>query len=274
MNRGLSKTEQALLDALAAERTLSRRRSLTQGIILHELSNALTGLLGGVELLELKMPAVATDGVAVQEIRRGSRQMRDLLAGLRILAGDGDARPHFVTGDIAEFVRGVVHDTSDAGEACGIAVQVQSRLTGLLYRHCPALLRHAVGNLVRNARRYGEPGRPVRVTVGGDADGRLWIHVLNHGPRIPVELARRLFEPGRKSERGGMGLGLHIAQSCVQRMGGELVFGSTVGATVFSIVLNQTVVSPARVERPGPASCEVVPLPPMTVPAWGACRGA
>ena len=46
----------------------------------------------------------------------------------------------------------------------------------------------------------------------------------------------RLFEPGKKSSSGGMGLGLYIAQTCAERMSGRLVFGTTRACTVFSLV--------------------------------------
>jgi signal transduction histidine kinase len=74
------------------------------------------------------------------------------------------------------------------------------------------------------------------VIVGGRAD-RCWIHVLNRGPKISPEIAARLFEPGKKNPKGGMGFGLHITQACALRMGGELVFGTSPSATVFSLRL-------------------------------------
>lgn len=275
MNRGLTKTEMALLEALEAERTLNRRRSLTQGIILHEMSNALTALLGGAELLELKLPAGVDQFDALKDIHRGSLHLRELLAGLRILTGENDARPQFITGDLAEFVRGVVRDSvAETSPELAARVRVSSRLSHPMKRYCPALLRHAIGNLVRNALRYGDPAHPVRIDVGGDRQGRSWVNVFNRGPRIPAELAARLFEPGRKSDRGGMGLGLHIAQSCALRMGGDLVFGSTRGGTVFSVLMGVSMFPASRHDPTESAPCEVVPLRTMETQTWGACRGA
>lgn len=275
MNPGLTKTEMALLEALEAERTLNRRRSLTQGIILHEMSNALTALLGGVELLELKLPAGVDQFDALKDIHRGSLHLRELLAGLRILTGQDDARPQFITGDLAEFVRGVVRDSiAESSSELRARVRVSSRLSQPMKRYCPVLLRHAIGNLVRNALRYGDPAREVAISIGGDRGGRTWVNVFNRGPRIPADLAARIFEPGRKSERGGMGLGLHIAQSCALRMGGDLVFGSTRGGTVFSVLMGISMFPTLRRESTDLAPCEVVPLRTMETQNWGACRGA
>ena len=51
MNEGLTKTEQALLEALQRERLLLQQRDWVSGIILHELSNAVTVLGGSAELI-------------------------------------------------------------------------------------------------------------------------------------------------------------------------------------------------------------------------------
>ena len=65
--------------------------------------------------------------------------------------------------------------------------------------------------------------------------------MLNRGPKISPKIAAQLFEPGRKSAKGGMGFGLHITQACALRMGGRLVFGTTGKVTVFSLLLGAEV---------------------------------
>ncbi|HEX7185331.1 MAG TPA: ATP-binding protein, partial [Thermoanaerobaculia bacterium] len=85
-------------------------------------------------------------------------------------------------------------------------------------------------NLLANAQKFGPPGSAVR--IGGAVDGRsvsLWVE--DEGPGIPEAEGggRSLFErfvraPEREEEpeQSGMGLGLWIVQSIVERHGGAV----------------------------------------------------
>jgi len=84
-----------------------------------------------------------------------------------------------------------------------------------------ALLRVLVDNLLANALRFagGDAARgdsaPVAVALENDADGRVVLHVRDHGPGIPDALKERVFERffrGDADGRGhdGAGLGLSI----------------------------------------------------------------
>lgn len=90
----------------------------------------------------------------------------------------------------------------------------------------PALLKRALGNLVRNSVRYGE-GKPLKVKIekkGSDVR----IGVLDRGPGLPEEWKEQVFEPfarpeaARTREGGCAGLGLAIVKSCAESMGGRV----------------------------------------------------
>jgi len=84
-----------------------------------------------------------------------------------------------------------------------------------------ALLRQALGNLVKNAIEAGGDG-PVRVTVGTDGPTAR-IDVLDAGPGISVPLTgAQLTRPVRSTKARGSGLGLPIAQKIVHEHGGSL----------------------------------------------------
>jgi signal transduction histidine kinase len=236
MNDGLTKTEIALLEALQRERVLLQQRDWVSGIILHELSNAVTVVSGGVDLINLVPTGTPAYTSALQQLQQGSASLRQLLAGLRVLIDSTGAPPVFEAVNIMEFVQELAADPVLVSREDSLRVRLQLRQPLAVWRISPVLMRHALGNLLRNAIRYSPPGSAVRVTIGRRGT-RHWIHLLNRGPKIPAELQRRLFEPGKKSSRGGMGLGLYIAQTCAERMGGRLYFGTTEQGTVFSIVM-------------------------------------
>ncbi len=237
MSDGFTKTEAALLEALERERALLRQRDLVNGIVLHEMSNAVAVVMGAVELIKLNGTRSPTFHFALQRVGGGARLMNEMLAGLRVLLGGEGNEPIFEHRDLPSFVRSVVTDPVLTAENAATRVKVISRLDDPTQVFCPSLLRHALANLVRNALRYSPLPRPVSVIIGCRGDQR-WIHVLNRGPKIPADIAARLFEPGKKNPKGGMGFGLHITQACALRMGGELVFGTTPIATVFSLRLS------------------------------------
>lgn len=236
MNEGLTKTEIALLEALQRERILLQQRDWVSGIILHELSNAVTVVSGGVDLINLVPVGTPAYATALQQLQHGSGSLRQLLAGLRVLIDSTGTPPAFEAVNIMEFAQELAADPVLVSREDSLRVRLHLRQPQVPWRISPVLMRHALGNLLRNAIRYSAPGSNVQVTIGRRGP-RHWIHLRNQGPKIPPDLQRRLFEPGKKSARGGMGLGLYIAQTCAERMGGRLCFGSTSRCTVFSIVM-------------------------------------
>lgn len=89
------------------------------------------------------------------------------------------------------------------------------------------LLRRALANVVRNANRYAGEAGPIELCaeVTGDTAS---IQVRDHGPGIPEEWIEKVFEPFSRPERartreaGGAGLGLAIARTCVEGLGGRI----------------------------------------------------
>lgn len=108
------------------------------------------------------------------------------------------------------------------------------------------LLARAIGNLLRNAQKYGEG----RVVLSARRSGAaVQIAVEDDGPGIPAAERERVFEPFYRMDRsrdratGGFGLGLSIAYKAVALHGGTLDVGaSPLGGARFVINLP---VSPA-----------------------------
>ncbi len=103
-----------------------------------------------------------------------------------------------------------------------------------------AQLSQLLHNLVGNALKYGDPVRPVRVTVARGGPTMVRLAVIDEGEGIAPQHLPRLTErfyrvdAGRSRAVGGTGLGLAIVKHIVERHRGRLDIASTqgVGTTV------------------------------------------
>lgn len=236
MSEAFTRTETALLDALERERALLRQRDLINGIVLHEMANAVTVVASTAELLRTAEPRSPIYQFSITQLHGGVQALNEMIRGLRMLLDSEGDPPKFTQGDLPAFVRQTVTDPVLISESAVHRIELNHRHCPAPSTFCPSLLRHALGNLVRNALKYSAPQHRLLVVIGSRED-RQWIHILNRGPRLNRDIARQLFEPGKKHAKGGMGLGLHITRACALRMGARLVFGSTNRATVFSLLL-------------------------------------
>jgi len=87
-------------------------------------------------------------------------------------------------------------------------------------------LRSAIANVVRNALAYSPPEGEVNVTIES-SDRYVRVVVHDHGPGIPQEERRQVFDPfsrGRtgRATRSGSGLGLFIARRVLEAHGGSI----------------------------------------------------
>ncbi|MCB1446983.1 MAG: HAMP domain-containing histidine kinase [Rhizobiaceae bacterium] len=117
-----------------------------------------------------------------------------------------------------EYPDAELEDDQDEGERLLCTVQ-------------PASLRRCIVNLVENAILYGGKAHiSVRAT---ERDLRLLIS--DEGPGIPENQLEAVFRPfhrlerSRSRETGGSGLGLTIARSLIQKMGGDIALANTAG---------------------------------------------
>jgi signal transduction histidine kinase len=91
-----------------------------------------------------------------------------------------------------------------------------------------------MSNLLSNAVKYSPPGGLVRVwsELRG---GCIRINVRDEGPGIPENFRTHIFEKFSQAdssttrEKGGTGLGLHIARQFVEHMQGRIGYESEVG---------------------------------------------
>ncbi|HET9155196.1 MAG TPA: ATP-binding protein [Myxococcaceae bacterium] len=181
----------------------------------------------------------------IQDVEGGAQRIGAIVKGLRELARQDVARPEPV--DPGTCLRKAVQ--AEFGEAApSVTVRAESTARVLV---TPGQLEQALVQLVRNAR-LAAPSGSVRVRTL-DEQGAVAIEVQDDGPGIPAAHLSRIFEPFFTTRGGaqGIGLGLTLVWSIVQRAGGTLEVTSEPGlGSTFRIRL-PAVTAP---QRPGEAA--------------------
>lgn len=118
----------------------------------------------------------------------------------------------------------------------------------------PSEINQVFMNLFLNAAHAIETHGEIRIRTGADEDG-VWAEVSDSGKGIAPEILHRIFEPlfTTKPVGQGMGLGLALSYSIVQKHHGRLEVSSTVGLrTTFRVCLpvRQAVIEPVIGELP------------------------
>jgi signal transduction histidine kinase len=182
-------------------------------------------------------------GVIQRQIQHLVRLVDDLLDVSRITRGKIELRLEPV--DLRDAVRSAVEMTRPIVEAKEHALRVELPPEPLPVHADLTRLEQVLGNLVRNAAKYTEPGGKIEVTAWSE-DGEAAVRVRDNGIGIPTELLPRnfdLFIQGEQSldrSGGGLGIGLTLVHRLVEMHGGQVA---------------------ARSEGPGQGSEFVVRLP-------------
>jgi signal transduction histidine kinase len=223
-----------------------RARDSILANISHEFRTPLAAQLASLELLQdnlHEMPREQLDEL-VASLQRGTHRLTrlidNLLESVRIESGQLGIRSQHLS--LQDVVR-------DAGELVGGLLAQRHQL---LEVSMPGGLPEIVGdaprltqvfvNLLANANKFGPEGRPIRV-VGERAGDEVRIAVEDEGPGVADPDRGSIFErfyraADQEPEPRGLGLGLWIVKSIVDRHGGRVSAERTSeGRTRFTVSL-------------------------------------
>lgn len=210
--------------------TIRRARDAVLANISHEFRTPLSAQLASIELLIDRLPELTTDqvGQLVRALQRGTlrltRLIDNLLESVRIESGQAAIRHAPVALD--EVIEEAVELTRPL-----LSQRRQDVVLELPYPLPPVLgdgprLTQVFVNLLANANKYAPAASPIR--IGGAVSPRsVTLFVQDCGPGPPPLAGATMFDrfvraAAEEPEQSGMGLGLWIVRSIIERHGGEV----------------------------------------------------
>ncbi len=160
---------------------------------------------------------------ALRFILAGTAKMDSLLSGLLRCSRLGQAALHPQTLDLDSLLAGVVHAQRYQTEQAGAVILIEPLPRGW---GDAGQLGQVFSNLIDNALKYREAGRPCRITIQGRVeDDHYLCSVADNGIGIAPEHQREIFEIFNRlhpKATPGEGLGLTIARRIVERHHGRI----------------------------------------------------
>jgi K+-sensing histidine kinase KdpD len=223
-----------------------RARDAILANIAHEFRTPLAAQQASIELLYENLGEMPREQLEelVASLQRGTlrltRLIDNLLESIRIESGQLAIRRQPV--EIAQ----VVEDAQEL--VSGLLVQRHQSLEVALPDDLPVIqgdaqrLAQVMTNLLANANKYAPEGSVIRVGTAV-RDGELDLWVEDEGPGVPEVEGRSIFERFYRSaeqepEPRGLGLGLWIVKSIIDRHGGRVrVERTPEGRTRFTVTL-------------------------------------
>jgi len=221
-----------------------RARDTVLANVSHEFRTPLAAQLASIELLREGLKSSPPEKLEelVLSLERGTlrltRLIDNLLESVRIESGQLDVRRQsIVLGDVVDDARGLVEALlRQRRQPLEVDVPADLELQGDATR-----LTQVFVNLIANASKFAPEGTAVRVGARREDDVvHAWVE--DSGPGLPeggADIFERFARGGaQEPEPGGLGLGLWISRSIIERHGGTIRAERTdIGHTRFTFTL-------------------------------------
>jgi signal transduction histidine kinase len=215
--------ERAVEARNAAEAT-TRTRDEFLAMLGHELRNPMSPIVLAIQILRRRGRDDKELTIIERQMRQLERLIDDLLDVSRIARGKIQLNPQRTS--IADVLARAIETTRPSLDQRRHTLTVDAQ-TALPIDGDPARLTQVFANLLTNAAKYSDTGRPIRVSARA-VDGVAEVCVVDDGIGIRKELLERVFdmfvqEPQSLDRAaGGLGLGLAIVKSIVTSHGGQV----------------------------------------------------
>lgn len=206
-----------------------RRKDEFLAMLAHELRNPLAPIRSGLDLLDMEgvdpeTAAWARD-MMKQQVQHMVRLVDDLLDVSRIMRGKVQLRREPV--QLAEIIGRSVQTARPLIDAQGHQIILSVPHTPIWIEADPVRIAQVVANLLNNAAKYNDKPGHIWLTAER-ADTQAILRVRDDGIGIEKDLLPRVFDLFTQADRsiarsqGGLGIGLTLVRSLVERHGGTI----------------------------------------------------
>ena len=194
--------------------------------IAHELTQPLTAILSQSQAGQRLAARPELDRVAIQTAfeasARNAKRAGDILGKLRSWITKG--QPVVEPVDLVQVIGDVVQLTAEEAAAHAVTLGFERPARPVIVRADRVQMEQVVFNLVHNAIEATKtlPQAPRIVVALSTAGSSAELRVRDNGPGIEAASLARIFEPFFTTKRDGMGLGLSLCMTLVERYGGSI----------------------------------------------------
>ena len=217
-----------------AQRQLAESiESLSQfaGWVAHDLRNGVAEMSGIAHALVEQAGDDADELVAA--IADSGDRLAGVVSGLLSFARASAGAPvELVAVDLAAAMDEVLPRIDRRAESSAVAISVDDALPVAL--GVREWVVEVLYNLVLNGVLHGGPNGGIEITSVAAGRGEVAVRISDRGPGLPDAVVDALTDGGLLA---GHGLGLHIARSILDRIGGRLEYEGSAEGAVFRVVL-------------------------------------
>lgn len=225
------RAEEETRKSLEKEREFNELKTKFVSIASHEFRTPLSTILSSNALVEQYKQRSEFDKIEkhTSRIRSSVQHLTGILNDFLSLGKLEEGKVEVVKDDINLEV--LFHDIAEEVKASlkedqEVIVNLRSTQT---VSSDSRILRNILFNLISNASKYSEPGKPIEIIIDANRE-LLTIAIRDHGIGIPDEdhkhLFERFFRAGNVSNIQGTGLGLNIVKRYVELLNGTITFES------------------------------------------------
>jgi PAS domain S-box-containing protein len=241
-------TDRRAAEQMRAERDRAEAASEAKTAFLsrmsHELRTPLNAVLGFAQLLKLPTADAATQQRYVDQIERAGWRLLHLVDDVLDLSRlqQGRVSVQRVAVALQPMITEAVAAAAASASRQGLRILVESVPTDAAVHADPDRLRQVLDQLLSNAVKFNRDSGEIQVGVA-PLPGHWTVWVQDTGVGMSPDQLDHVFEAFNRSTRGrahveGIGIGLSLARSLVELMGGRIDVRSEPGAgSTFSVTL-------------------------------------
>lgn len=245
-DRILQAQRRALEQQNAQMQELQQYRDDLTNMVVHDLRNPMTSIIGNLSMLHEDSPAFDAEQRAMIESSMSSSEevmtmLNDLLSVNKMEQGQTVLKREAF--GAADWLRARAARFEGAGQRQGVRLQVETAPLNLQINADRQMLSRVVDNLISNALHHTERGGEIRVSATRRENGETVIAVQDDGEGIATQDLPNVFEKFYRADTNkrhvtGAGLGLAFCRLAVEAHNGRIWVDSEQGkGSTFSFTL-------------------------------------